>query len=250
MVYDDIVVLTGAGISAESGIPVFRGETGLWENEPVEAVATYEGFARDRKRVHDFYNKMRQSVKTKEPNPAHKALGRLEEECGKKGYRYTLVTQNIDDLHEKGGSKNILHMHGKLYSLLCESCQSRIAGFDGDSTTEQECPLCHKKAMRPDIVWFGEMPYYMDRIQMALMTCKLFISIGTSGVVYPAAGFCAMARNCGAYCVEFNLEHSQTASNFDRGIYGKAGTTLPVFVDKLISSNFDLDIDALKIGEG
>lgn len=240
MLFNDIVVLTGAGISAESGIPVFRGETGLWENEPVEAVATYEGYARDRQRVHEFYNRMRRNTKTRQPNPAHLALQRLEQECDGRGFPFTLVTQNIDNLHEKAGSRRILHMHGELYSLLCEGCERRF-DFGEDSSPQQECPHCHRALLRPDIVWFGETPYFMDEIQVALMKCRLFMAIGTSGVVYPAAGFCALARRAGACCVEFNLERSQVAGNFHCGIYGKAGTTLVKFVDTLVAHGFDLE---------
>lgn len=234
MKYQNIVVLTGAGISAESGIPVFRSETGLWENYPVEDVATYDGFRRDKKLVHDFYNMMRRSVKTKQPNAAHLALTKLQQEWHKRGGKVSIVTQNIDDLHEKAGSQDVIHMHGELFSLLCEKCGKRIR-FEGDSSTDSVCPFCKAKAMRPDIVWFGEVPYHMDEIAALLYKCNLFLSIGTSGVVYPAAGFCQLARQAGAWCVEFNLDKSLTASNFQRGCYGKASVTVPEAVDKLLS---------------
>lgn len=232
----NIVVLTGAGISAESGIPVFRSETGLWEQERVEDVATYDGFLRDKTKVHEFYNKMRRSLKDKAPNPAHLALTKLQQEYPKKtGGSVTLITQNIDNLHEKAGSKNVIHMHGELMSILCEHCHERYK-FDGDSSVNSECLHCYHQSLRPDIVWFGEMPYHMEEIQDALSSCDLFLSIGTSGGVYPAAGFCQIAKQFGALCVEFNLEKSCVASNFDFGRYGKASVTLPQAVDEILQT--------------
>lgn len=232
-----IVVLTGAGISAESGIPVFRGETGLWEGQRVEDVATYEGFMRDKEFVHEFYNSMRANIKNKNPNAAHLALKYLEDLCNEHQVDFTLVTQNIDDLHEKAGSKNILHMHGLLDSALCEKCGRHFAKF-GDTHTDSICPYCKAKAMRPDIVWFGEMPYFMEQIEQKLMHCSLFLSIGTSGVVYPAAGFCALARQFKAKCIEFNLEKSAVASAFHQGIYDKASVSVPKFVEQLAKDYF------------
>lgn len=234
--YQNIVILTGAGISAESGIPVFRSETGLWEQERVEDVATYDGFLRDKTKVHEFYNKMRRSLLDKKPNPAHLALARLEKEYSKKyGANVNLVTQNIDDLHEKAGSEKIIHMHGRLKSILCEHCNKRYP-FNEDSSIESECKFCHHKSLRPDIVWFGEMPYQMDEIETLLSKCDLFLSIGTSGVVYPAAGFCQVARASSAACIEFNLSQSAVGSQFNCGIYGKASKTLPEFVSALIDT--------------
>ncbi|NLK85455.1 MAG: NAD-dependent deacylase [Aeromonadales bacterium] len=232
--YKSIVILTGAGISAESGIPVFRSETGLWEQEKVEEVATYEGFMRDKTKVHAFYNKMRTSLKDKKPNPAHLALAKLEKEYPQKfGGSVSLITQNIDNLHEMAGSEAPIHMHGELMSILCEHCGARYS-YQEDSSVVSECAMCHHKALRPDIVWFGEMPYHMDEIQDLLVKCDLFMAVGTSGVVYPAAGFCSLARQCGATCVEFNLEKSQVASDFNYGIYGKASVTLVKAVDELL----------------
>ncbi|MCR5537319.1 MAG: NAD-dependent deacylase [Succinivibrio sp.] len=230
----NIVVLTGAGISAESGIPVFRSETGLWEQERVEDVATYDGFLRDKAKVHGFYNKMRLSLADKQANPAHLALTRLQREW--QSGKVTIVTQNIDNLHEKAQSKDVIHMHGELMSLRCERCD--YAGFfDGESSVESVCPACgHKGCMRPDIVWFGETPYEMGVIEEHLSQCNLFLSIGTSGVVYPAAGFCRFAKAVGAQCVEFNLEPSAVGSSFDYGLYGKASETLPAFVEHLLST--------------
>ncbi len=227
----NIVILTGAGISAESGIPVFRSETGLWEQHRVEDVATYEGFERNRALVHEFYNKMRRNLKNVSPNPAHKALAKLERRW-ERGSVW-VVTQNIDNLHEAAGSENVIHMHGELTRINCERC-GEVFDWTEDSTPETKCPSCGAKAMRPHIVWFGEVPFGMDRIADLLSSASLFISIGTSGVVYPAAGFARMARASGAFNVEFNLDRSATAGYFNAGVYGKAGETLPPFVDSLL----------------
>ena len=227
----NIVILTGAGISAESGIPVFRSETGLWEQHRVEDVATYEGFLRDKTLVHEFYNRMRRNLANVKPNPAHEALVRLSREWNKGSV--SLITQNIDNLHEAAGSENVIHMHGELMRISCENCGG-VFDWKDDSSIDTVCPKCGKKSMRPHIVWFGEMPYDMDYIQDLLCGCDLFISIGTSGVVYPAAGFARLTHGRGAFNIEFNLEQSATAGYFDKGIYGKAGTTLPEFVDNLL----------------
>ena len=235
MKHSHVFVLTGAGISAESGIPVFRSETGLWENHRVEDVAEYSGFMRDKNFVHNFYNTMRASLKTKEPNLGHRALVTLEDFCNDYHIGFTLVTQNIDNLHEKAGSKKVIHMHGELNSILCEACNKRYPYFE-DCSDSVACKFCGKKALRPDIVWFGEVPYYMDLIEQALSKTTLFLAIGASVVVYPVAGFCAYARSHLAKCIEFNLEKSQVASNFDTGYYGKASETLPKFVDEFIKS--------------
>ena len=235
--FKNIVILTGAGISAESGIPVFRSETGLWEQERVEDVCTPEGFIRDKTKVHEFYNKMRRSIKTKEPNKAHLALTKLQNEYVKKypGTSVCIVTQNIDDLHEKAGSKDVIHMHGELNSILCQKCGERYPYYE-DSTVTSICKICKNLSLRPDIVWFGEMPYQMDKIECLLSKCDLFIAIGTSGVVYPAAGFCSVAKQVGALRVEFNLTPSATKSAFSYGLYGKASNTLPKFVEELLLS--------------
>ncbi|MBO8414768.1 MAG: NAD-dependent deacylase [Proteobacteria bacterium] len=233
MDYKNIVVLTGAGISAESGIPVFRSETGLWENHRIEDVCVPAALVRNPKLVHDFYNGMRRSLKDKKPNPAHFALAKLQKEWTAKGGTVTLVTQNIDDLHEKAGSTGIIHMHGELNSIWCTACNRRFPYFE-DSTPESVCPYCGKKALRPDIVFFEETPYRLDEITRALNRCDLFLSIGTSGVVYPAAAFCQYAGARGAQCIEFNLDVSAGAAYFDYGLYGKASETLPRFVDELV----------------
>lgn len=229
----NILILTGAGISAESGIPVFRSETGLWEQHRVEDVATYEGFMRNRPLVHEFYNRMRRNLFNVRPNPAHFALARLANEW-KKG-SVCLITQNIDNLHEAAGSGNVIHMHGELMRISCESCGA-VVDWDKDTSVDTRCPKCGEAAMRPHIVWFGEIPYHMEHIDELLRDCDLFMSIGTSGVVYPAANFARMTHALGAYNIEFNLEKSATAGSFDRGIYGKAGTTLPEFVDSLLKT--------------
>ena len=236
---ENIVVLTGAGISAESGIPVFRSETGLWENHRVEDVCTPEAFDRNPGLVMSFYDRMRVNLKNVKPNPAHVALARLEKEW--KG-GFTLVTQNIDNLHEQAGSEHVIHMHGELLKLRCYEnyggCGT-VVETDQPQDPEAICPNCGKKLLRPHIVWFGEMPLDMDLISARLGESDLFISIGTSGVVYPAAGFVRSAKYAGAVTVEFNLEPSATKGYFDAGVYGKAGTTLPKFVDELLSRGSD-----------
>lgn len=227
----NIAILSGAGISAESGIPVFRSETGLWENHRVEDVATYDGFLKDPKQVHDFYNHMRAGLKNVKPNPAHYALTKLQKEW-KQG-TVSIITQNIDNMHEAAGADGVIHMHGELLKVQCESC-GKVFDWNKDTSVDAVCPSCGKKSLRPHIVWFGEIPYDMDRIENILSKVSLFLSIGTSGVVYPAAGFAALTRRYHAFNIEFNLESSITAGSFDKGIYGKAGTTLPLFVDNLL----------------
>lgn len=236
---EHIVVLTGAGISAPSGIPVFRGDSGLWNNCKIDDVATYNGFLRNKQYVHDFYNKMRHEVKSKQANAAHIALTNLQQACKAQNVAYTLITQNIDDLHEKALSTDVIHMHGSLNSILCEHCNSRYA-FNGDSNIHSTCKICKHQSLRPDIVWFGEVPYYMDEIVANLEQCDLFLSIGTSGAVYPAASFCNLAKQASAYCIEFNLEETLVANNFDLGFYQDAAVSLPNFVTKLIEANFNL----------
>lgn len=216
----DIVILTGAGISAESGIKTFRASDGLWEEHRIEDVATLEAFERDHELVQRFYNLRRQQVKTVHPNPAHLALVELEKKC--RG-DFLLVTQNIDDLHDRAGSQNLIHMHGEILKKRCS--------FSG------EVSECHDdlngNEHRPHIVWFGEMPLEMDRIYETLRNCDLFISIGTSGNVYPAAGFVAEAKRCGAETVEINLEPTHNPY-FDKKIYGKAGEKVPEFIKELL----------------
>jgi NAD-dependent deacetylase len=227
----NIVILTGAGVSAESGVATFRASDGLWEGHRVEEVATPEGFRRDPALVHQFYDARRAHLAAVEPNPAHRALARLDLEW--RG-DLLLVTQNVDDLHERAGSERLIHMHGELKSGWCLGCDERFA-WDGPMGGSAECPSCGVAgAVRPDIVWFGEMPYEMDRIDAALQRCDLFVSIGTSGAVYPAAGFVQTARYGGARTLEINLEPSQGSLFFDERRYGLAGELVPAWVEELL----------------
>jgi NAD-dependent deacetylase len=227
-----IVVLTGAGVSAESGLATFRGPDGLWEGHRVEDVATPEAFRRDPALVHAFYDARRANLDTVEPNAAHLALARLNEAW--RG-ELLLVTQNVDDLHERAGSTRLLHMHGELTSGWCLACDERF-GWTGPMGAGATCPNCGRVGqVRPDIVWFGEMPYDMDRIDAALHACDLFVSIGTSGAVYPAAGFVQTARYCGARTLEINLEPSLGSYMFEESRTGKAGELVPEWVDEILS---------------
>ena len=231
----NIVVLTGAGISAESGIRTFRDTGGLWEEQSIEDVATPEGFARNPALVHRFYNERRTALKGVVPNAAHIALARLERALSKQGGVVTLVTQNVDDLHERGGSENVIHMHGELLSLKCSYCRVCWA-TDRNSTPEDACPKCEEiSGPRPDIVWFGEMPYFMDIIEVAIADCDLFVSIGTSGAVYPAAGFVQSARALSKATLELNLEKSEGSHWFDETRLGPAGKRVPEWVDEVLS---------------
>ena len=227
----NIVILTGAGISAESGLKTFRAEDGLWENHPVEQVATPEGFARDPALVQRFYDERRSQIRAATPNPAHEALGRLDREFSGE---LLIVTQNIDDLHERGGATRVLHMHGEALSAWCQACDARHA-WDGALGDGPACPDCGEAAMRPDIVWFGEMPYEMDRIFDALARADMFVSIGTSGAVYPAAGFVQQAAAHGARTLELNLEESLGSRNFDETRLGAASTLVPQWVDEVLA---------------
>lgn len=225
-----IVILTGAGISAESGIDTFRDAGGLWEQHRVEDVATPEGFARDPMLVQRFYDLRRAAMQEVEPNPAHHALARLEREFTGE---LLLVTQNVDDLHERAGA-NPLHMHGELLSALCAICETRHP-WSGTLIDGPPCPACQAEALRPDVVWFGEMPYQMDRIYRALATCDLFVSIGTSGAVYPAAGFVQEAKGHGAQTLELNLEPSEGSHWFDVSRHGKAGELVPEWMEEVLA---------------
>ena len=227
---ENIVVLTGAGISAESGIATFRASDGLWENHHVEDVATPEGFLANPKLVHQFYNERRIAAKLAEPNPAHIALAEFENHFNG---NFLLVTQNVDTLHERAGSRSLIHMHGQLEQMKCSQCEQNWA-FDGDSGISDQCPHCRNTTTRPDIVWFGEMPYQMEEIWAALDQCDLFVAIGTSGSVYPAAGFAQVAARKGAQCVELNLEPSNVAGDFTDGQYGPASEIVPDFFEKLL----------------
>lgn len=226
----NIVILTGAGISAESGLKTFRAEDGLWENHPVEQVATPEGFARNADLVQRFYDERRAQVRGAQPNLAHLALGQLDREFGGE---LLIVTQNIDDLHERGGASRVLHMHGESLSAWCLACDARHR-WEDPLRDSPPCPSCGEAALRPDIVWFGEMPYQMDRIFDALANADLFVSIGTSGAVYPAAGFVQQAAAHGARTLELNLEESLGSSNFDETRLGSASELVPRWVTEVL----------------
>jgi NAD-dependent deacetylase len=230
-IHKRLVILTGAGISAESGIRTFRAADGLWENHRIEDVATPEGFERDPALVQEFYNQRRRQLKDPavQPNPAHHALARLESEWEGD---LLLITQNVDPLHERAGSKRLLHMHGSLTKVFCQSCDQRHDWIDDLSQADQ-CPSCSGTGrLRPDIVWFGEMPYHMELIGRALEACEIFVSIGTSGLVYPAAGFAREARN--AQRIEINLQGTEISSNFHEHRLGPAGAEVPKLVEELL----------------
>ena len=237
--YQNIIVLTGAGISAESGIKTFRSEDGLWEDHAIEDVATPEGFMRNPTLVQSFYNGLRKNLQDGIfPNKAHEALARLEQELEGK---MTIITQNIDDLHEKAGSKNVIHMHGELLKVRCLQSNQVISWFDA-VTQSTLCSCCSTPSpLRPHIVWFGEMPLFMGQIQKALLEADLFISIGTSGVVYPAAGFVQEAGMNGAKTLEINLEPSAVESEFEEKRYGKASVLVPELVEELLLQPYKED---------
>lgn len=230
--YKNIVVLTGAGISAESGLQTFRDSGGLWEGQRVEDVATPEAFAANPAFVQEFYNLRRQQLllPSVTSNAAHHALAAFEQSfLGE----FTLVTQNVDNLHQRAGSKHVFPMHGELLKARCVSCDS-VCGWSEDILAVSTCGYCGSRgSLRPHIVWFGEMPLYMSAIEEVLERCDLFVSIGTSSVVYPAAGFAQVARYNGATTVELNLEPSSHESKFDKAYYGLATQVVPNFFAKL-----------------
>lgn len=228
-----IVVLTGAGISAESGLGTFRDKDGLWTQYDLEEVATPQGFARNPALVHEFYNARRRNLLTAEPNAAHRALAELE---ARHPGRVLVVTQNVDDLHERAGSRSLLHMHGELLKARCGACGD-IREWRGDLTMATACAPCGAAgALRPHVVWFNEFPLHMERIAVELAACDLFVAIGTSGSVYPAAGFVADVRAAGrARTVELNLEPSEGASRFAERIHGPATEVVPAFVARLLA---------------
>lgn len=231
----NIFVLTGAGISAESGLKTFRDNNGLWEDHRVEDVATPEAFHRDPVLVHRFYNLRRAALPQAKPNPAHFALGHLQKALPKKGGSLTVVTQNVDDLHERGGASDVIHMHGELNRALCSACQWRWKQAD-DLSPHSSCPTCQTAGSpRPDIVWFGEIPYHMERIEAALVQSDLFVSIGTSGAVYPAAGYVQAARQLDIQTLELNLEPSLGTHYFHAARHGKAGTIVPAWVEEVLA---------------
>ncbi|MBN9888400.1 NAD-dependent deacylase [Salipiger abyssi] len=226
-----IVILTGAGISAESGLGTFRDEGGLWAQHRIEDVATPEGFARDPGLVHRFYNTRRAQALEAAPNPAHEALARLQRDWPGE---VVIVTQNVDALHEKAGAEAI-HMHGELAGALCFACGHRWPA-PLEMVPGTPCPSCNAPAGRPDIVWFGEMPYHMEIIAEHLQSCDLFAAIGTSGQVYPAAGFVEEAAMAGAETVELNLADSGISRAFDDHRVGPASKVVPDWVAELLAS--------------
>jgi NAD-dependent deacetylase len=228
-----IVILTGAGISKESGLDTFRDADGIWAKVRLEDVATPEAFRRDKRRVHEFYNARRRSLLNPnvQPNAAHRALAELERRWPGE---VLLVTQNIDDLHERAGSRNLIHMHGEMLKARCDACGS-IVEQRAELGEDLACGACGRRGeIRPHVVWFGEMPFEMERIYEALAQCGLFLSIGTSGTVYPAAGFVEAARLTGARTVELNLERSSGHTLFEEGRYGPATTVVPGVVTELL----------------
>ncbi|RIA37226.1 NAD-dependent deacetylase [Hephaestia caeni] len=228
----NIVILTGAGISAESGLATFRGPDGLWEGHRVESVCTPEALARDPATVHRFYDARRAALASVAPNAAHDALARLDAEWPGD---LLIVTQNVDDLHERAGARRLLHMHGELLSALCAACGAR-QDWHGPMGEGRACAACGAPALRPDIVFFGEMPYAMDRIERALAAADLFVSIGTSGAVYPAAGFVQTARYAGARTVELNLEPSAGSGFFHETRVGPASEVVPAWVNEMLAA--------------
>ncbi|MBU2935933.1 MULTISPECIES: NAD-dependent deacylase [Pacificibacter] len=223
-----IFILSGAGLSAESGLRTFRATDGLWEDHRVEDVATPEAFKRDPELVQRFYNERRRQAAEAQPNAAHKALAKLQKNHSAPVY---LVTQNVDDLLERGGAKKVIHMHGAVRDALCANCSHRWTA-PRDMQATDPCPSCGQQQTRPDIVWFGEIPYHMDVIQDAIEDSDLFVSIGTSGTVYPAAGFGQMARHLGIKTLELNLDASNAP--FDEQRQGKASEIVPAWVEDVL----------------
>ena len=224
-----VVVLTGAGVSAESGLPTFRDAAGLWEGHDPMTVATPEAFAADPDLVHRFYDERRAVLPRVQPNAAHEALARLEQHLGEDLF---LVTQNVDDLHERGGSQRVHHLHGRLRSAWCTTCDRRH-DWSGSLGDRPPCPACGQPTLRPDVVWFGEMPYGMDSVHEALFDCDLFVAIGTSGVVYPAAAFVHYAIGNGADTLELNLA-PDPVSDFAQVRQGPATENVPAWVEEML----------------
>lgn len=232
----NIVILTGSGISAESGVATFRDKGGVWAKYDYRDVATPEGFAANPDLVHSFYNDRRNALPSVEPNAAHSALAELEKGLEARGGRLTLVTQNVDDLHERAGSENILHMHGELKKAACAHCGD-VCDCDGDLSVDLKCSVCKRNGgMRPYVVWFGEMPRFMEEAMDAILGADLFVSIGTSGSVYPAAGFAGEARAAGVQAMELNLEPSENAHVFADSRYGPATKVVPAWVAEVLGA--------------
>lgn len=236
MTLPNVFILTGAGISAESGLSTFRDKHGLWSRYRIEDVASIEGYRRDPHRVLEFYNLRRNAHGDVKPNAGHIALAKLEQHWDARGGVVTICTQNIDNLHERAGSKRVVHMHGELAKVRCHDCGD-VTLADGDLSVNLGCAACGRTGgIRPHVVWFGETPLEMDAIYDALAASKLFVSIGTSGSVYPAAGFVRAAREAGIATMEINLGPSENAEAFDVGRYGKASEAVPAWVDEMIGS--------------
>ena len=232
-IYRNIAILTGAGISAESGLATFRSSNGLWNNHKVEDVASIEGFQRNPALVHDFYNNLKTEFQQAKPNAAHLALTKLQKEYPAE---INIITQNVDTLHEKAENQNVFHIHGQINQAVCLNCGQVLEAW-GDVDTETVCPHCQVMGMmKPNIVFFGENLLCMDKVENILRKCELFISIGTSGVVYPAAGFVQLAKYYGADTVEFTLDTTANNYMFDKHIFGKAGETLPPYIEELIKN--------------
>lgn len=229
-----VVVLTGAGISAESGLGTFRDKGGLWSKFDPMKLATPEAFAADPALVQSFYNARRRNLLDAAPNPAHAALARLEAGLAAQGGKLVLVTQNIDDLHERAGHRDVLHIHGQLLQARCLACAA-VHPWRTDLGAGEACPACGAGPLRPNVVWFGEVPFYLDEILDALLQADLFVSIGTSGSVYPAAGFVAQARELGIRTCELNLDPSDNAHVFDERVYGPASEVVPVWMDRTLA---------------
>ena len=234
--FANIVILTGSGISAESGVATFRDKQGVWSKYDYREVATPEAYAANPALVHEFYNQRRRALPEVAPNAAHIALAELEQGMNACGGQVTLITQNVDDLHERGGSAKVLHMHGELLKAECASCGA-VAPCDFDLSIELACATCSRAGgMRPHVVWFGEAPRHLDEAADAIMAADLFVSIGTSGSVYPAAGFVAEARTIGVPTMELNLEPSENAQLFTEACYGPAGEIVPEWVAEVLQS--------------
>lgn len=231
------MILTGAGVSADSGVSTFRDEGGIWSRYSIEEVATPDAFARDPAKVHGFYNERRAGLAGVEPNAAHHALARLEREMAARGGEVTLISQNVDDLHARAGSQNLLPMHGELSKVRCNTC-GHVVPWAEDLSSVEECAGCGEAGgLRPHVVWFGEIPHHLDEIAEALEAADLFVAIGTSGSVYPAAGLVAEARALGIPCVELNLEPSDNARLFTEARYGRASEIVPAWVDEFLAGH-------------
>ena len=229
-----IFILTGAGVSAESGLSTFRDKGGIWAQHSIEEVASIQGYERDPVKVLDFYNMRKSTHGDVEPNAAHIALGQLQARWAERGGAVTICTQNVDNLHERGGAE-VIHMHGEIAKARCHDCGA-LAPYDGDLSVNLGCAACGRTGgMRPHVVWFGEMPLFMDEIYEALAAAELFVSIGTSGNVYPAAGLVSAARAAGIPTMEINLEPSENAHAFDAGRYGKASEQVPAWVAEMVA---------------